>query len=408
MPCKNRPKYHRYDDFIIQLALSLVLRVGVSFRAASKIFCELHLCLHLNLGTPTHTTILLWTKKQGVGNFREKEYFNTQKWILIADESIQFGNKKLLFVIAVPVSMENKGSYLQYNDIIPLKIKVSTSWKAEEIAEVIKNAIDIKQVEYAVSDLGSNLTKAFSILNIKHIEDINHKFSWMMQHLFEEDETFKNYTKELSDMRAKLSMSKYARIVPPNQRIMSRYMNLTPLFKWGVKMLKLLENNYLTEEECEKLKFLPQYKTFILETYELLCSMNQIQKIMKKNGMSKASINEALQLFDTQNNANAEIIKSKFIEYVHQMQLRVSGRECVICSSDIIESCFGKYKELVKTNKSVGISDLSLCISAMLGNNSNLKKQFETVSIDRLKEWKKENIGETLFGEKINLMKKVA
>ena len=53
------------------------------------------ICLHLSLGNPTHATILLWTKKQGAGNFREKEFFYAQKWILIADESIQFGNKKL-------------------------------------------------------------------------------------------------------------------------------------------------------------------------------------------------------------------------------------------------------------------------------------------------------------------------
>jgi hypothetical protein len=41
---------------------------------------------------------------------------------------------------------------------------------------------------------------------------------------------FIQYTKELASMRARLSMSKYAQIVPPNQRIMSRFMNLMPLF----------------------------------------------------------------------------------------------------------------------------------------------------------------------------------
>jgi hypothetical protein len=85
----------------------------------------------------------------------------------------------------------------------------------------------------------------------------------MMQWLFENNETYKSYAKHLSDMRAKLSMSKISRIVPPNQRIMSRYMTLTPLFEWGVNMLKLLETNNLTkEEEKEKLSFLPAYNEF--------------------------------------------------------------------------------------------------------------------------------------------------
>ena len=61
-------------------------------------------------------------------------------------------------------------------------------------------------------------------------------------------------------MRAKLFMSKYARIVPQNQRIMSRNMNLTPLFDWGVNMINLLETNELTDEEKEILNFLLQHR----------------------------------------------------------------------------------------------------------------------------------------------------
>jgi hypothetical protein len=33
----------------------------------------------MRIGEPTHTTILSWTKMQGVGNFKNKEYFNDQK-----------------------------------------------------------------------------------------------------------------------------------------------------------------------------------------------------------------------------------------------------------------------------------------------------------------------------------------
>ena len=73
----------------------MVLGAGVSFRAVGKLFVETNLHLELSLGTPTHTTVLNWTKKQGVGNFREKDYFNSGEWVLIIDESIQFGNKKL-------------------------------------------------------------------------------------------------------------------------------------------------------------------------------------------------------------------------------------------------------------------------------------------------------------------------
>jgi len=38
-------------------------------------------------------------------------------------------------------------------------------------------------------------------MNITHIEDVNHKFSWMMQKLFENNEDFKKYTKYLLKKR---------------------------------------------------------------------------------------------------------------------------------------------------------------------------------------------------------------
>jgi len=363
--------------------------------------------LSLNINQPSHTTILNWTKKQGIGNFRDKSYFDDNKWILIADESIQFGNKKLLFVVAVPIKKEKSGRYLIYSDLVPLLIKVSSSWKAEKIAEEIKKNIDIKKVVYAISDKGSNLTSAFKTLKITHVEDINHYFSNIMQNLFEKNETFKGYTKALSDMRTKLSMSKFARIVPPNQRVMTRYMNLTPIFKWGSKMLNLLETNNLTNEEKEKLSFLMQYKDFVLETLEILTVTNKIQEIIKNNGLSKSSIKKSLKLFENLEFGNAITVKSLIIEYFNSIRTKTKKRKIVICSSDIIESCFGKYKELIKNNKTVGISDMSLCISAMLGENADIKNVFEKISMNNVKEWKKNNIGDTLLKQKRNLLKKI-
>jgi len=370
---------------------------------------EINLYFNLNIGEPTHTTILNWTKKQGVGNFKDKDFFNAQKWVLIADESIQFGNKKLLFITAIPVNKEFNKEYLTYSDLTPLVLQVSSSWKAEDIANAISQNIDIKQIAYAVSDLGNNLVKAFKSQGIIHIEDINHKFSWMMQRIFENNEIYKSYAKLLSDMRTKLSLSKLSRILPPNQRVMSRYMNLTVVFEWGVNMLKLLETNNLTEEEKEKLSFLPAYKEFILNTNALLKILNQIQKMMKTSGFSSENIKMSIKLLDTLTDKNAMKIKEMIKEYFNKTELKMGEYDTILCSSDIVESCFGKYKELVRTNKTVGISDLALCISALMGYGlEDVKSNFERLKTKDITEWKKKNIGETLFSEKMKLLKKVA
>jgi len=402
-----RPKNHTYSLPVIQFALSLVISVGISFRAVSKLFVEMNLYLSINLGTPTHTTILNWTKKQGVGNFREKDFFDKGEWVLIVDESIQFGNRKLLFVAVVPSNFSFAKGYISYNDLVPLVIKASTSWKSEAIADEISKRISLDRIAYAVCDNGNNLVKTFHHLNIAHVQDINHKFSWIMQQMLESDPKFTFYTKTLAGMRKRLTLSKSARIVPPNQRVVSRYMNLKPLFEWGVKMLALLQTDSLTEEEIQELNFLHGCKDFVMEIYELIIVLNQIQQQMKNSGFTSENVLAATGRLNSLQSDYALKAGQMIKEYFQNTQSKAQEYKSVLCSSDIMESCFSKYKDITKANKTVGISDLSLCLSAMLGKSSKeMKHNFERIKTKQVKEWKIENIGRTLFADKKDLMKK--
>ncbi|MDR0288341.1 MAG: hypothetical protein LBI03_11640, partial [Clostridiales bacterium] len=357
----------------------------------SKIFIHLNLCLHLNLKIPTHTTVLNWTKKQGISQFRAKSFYQQEKWVLILDESIQFGNKKLLLVLAVPENRCSKPGALSYKDLTPLVLKVSHSWKSEDIIPVIKEHIDLEQISYCIFDTGSNLTSAIKSLECKHIADVNHKISLIIKQVFEDSELFNNYVKALALLRAQKSMSKIARIVPPNQRIMSRFMNLTPLFEWGIKMTALLDTCQLTEDEKATLSFLETYREFIFDSYQILLRLNAIQKILKNKGFSNTSAGEVNTLFSGMGSDNSLKVKNGIDEYIADLTGKSEGKT-ICCSSDIIESCFGKYKEIVKGNKSVGISDLSLSIAAMMGNNcfdkNKTEEAMETVSIKHVKDWK--------------------
>jgi len=355
---------------------------------------------------PTHTTVLNWTKKQGVGQFREPSFYRQEKWVLIVDESIQFGNKKLLLVVAVPEHRCSQSKALCYRDLNPLVLKVSSSWKSEEIKSAIAQHIDIEQISYCISDTGNNLTRTFKLLGCKHIADVNHKFSLIIQKVFENNDLLNDYTKKLSSIRAQKSMSKNARIVPPNQRIMNRFMNLMPLFDWGMKMLYLMDMNHLTEEEKTVLSFLEPLKEFIVDTYRILNILNDIQKLFKNQGFNVKTAKQAILMFSSIKSDNSLKIKKQLEIYFADLSSKAGGKT-ICCSSDIIESCFGKIKSIVKGNKSVGISDLSLCIAAMMGQNNpeKTKVSMENVSMKKLKEWKTKSISKTLFAEKIEMNK---
>jgi hypothetical protein len=359
------------------------------------------------LKIPTHSTVLNWIKKHGINNFKDSSFYQNEKWVLILDESVQFGDKKLLLALAVPEGRCSQKKALSYKDLIPLVLKVGTSWKSKDIFNEINQSIDIKQISYCISDTGSNLICTSKLLNSTHIVDVNHKFSSIIKSVFEKNSLFISYTKALSLIRSQKSISKYARIVPPNQRVMSRFMNLMPLFKWGVKMINNIDNNVLTEEEKTILSFLEPMRDFIFDTYQILICLNNIQKSFKNKGFNETTAKDAISAISKIESANSLKIKELLYKYIEDLRTKAKEKESICCSSDIIESCFGKYKEIVKGNKTVGISDLSLCIAAIMGLNNpdKTKKAMETVSMKQVKEWKTKRISKTLFAEKLELNK---
>jgi len=127
--------------------------------------------------------------------------------------------------------------------------------------------------------------------------------------------------------------------------------------------------------------------------------------LLKNNGFNNETAQKAISKFSDMKSDNSLKIKKQVEIYFEDLTFKAEGKT-ICCSSDIIESCFGRYKEIVKGNKSVGISDLCLCIAAMTGRNS-ISNAIETVSIKKLKEWKTKNVSKTLFAEKKELNKKI-
>ena len=329
--------------------------------------------------------------------------------MLVIDESIQFGNKKLLAVLAVPESKLGLGRALVYEDLVPVILKASESWKSQEIKDELLACIDLDQILYAVSDNGNNLKGCYQLMGIKHIEDVGHKFSWIIKETLEKQDDFECYTKILSGLRGKLPMSEFAHLVPPNQRIISRFMNLTLLFRWGHNMVKLLDKNLLNEMECEKVNPILPYRELINQTHFLLGIMNSVQKLLKNKGFSVDTVAECIEKLDKVEDERGKKIVGMIKAYFADTLKKISRGQTVVSSSDIIESSFGKYKNVVKANKSVGVTDLCLCISCLTGSGDigQIKKAMEEVTIKDIKEWKEKNIGESLLSKRNTLFRKV-
>ena len=115
-------------------------------------------------------------------------------------------------------------------------------WNGVEISKEVQRAQSmLGKIKYAVSDRGASITKALQLCKIPQIHDITHRVGNILKKVYKKDEEFIKLTKQASVLVKRIQQTKWAFLLPPNQRTQSRFMNLKPIVKWSVKMLKCLE-----------------------------------------------------------------------------------------------------------------------------------------------------------------------
>ncbi|MCP4398957.1 MAG: hypothetical protein GY801_16865 [bacterium] len=87
------------------------------------------------------------------------------------------------------------------------------------------------------------------------------------------------------------------------------------------------------------------------------------------------------------------------LQYFQETCALVEAAECLICTSDILESAFGKYKNYVSDNPMAGITGLALCIAAFTSSLelSELQESLERTTTHDVHTWIHDNIGPTLL-----------
>ncbi len=201
-------------------------------------------------------------------------------------------------------------------------------------------------------------------------------------------------------MRFKLCCSKHAHTMPPNQRSKSRFLNIEPISKWGVKALGILKKKSIEKSEKEQLNWLKDKEYFLKEMHQIMEIVKKISIILKNNGLSKKNRIKCLSLMKKCKGGKMKQFRKYMISYFNESIRYISRyKEILLCSSDIIESTFGRYKNEINKNPMIGITDLSLIIPAFTANLScsEINKAIDSCSVETLNKWAKENLCESLY-----------
>lgn len=402
---------HSYSAETMQICVQLRTQGGCSYRSCIKVLNILVILLNLELEIPHFSSIRNWEMKLGYHELQETIDTN-DKWMLIIDESISIGSQKMLLLLGVNLSTYQFGKALNLKDIQVLDIRLSKSWKAPDIEKVVNS---VKQrgfnFAYCCCDNGNNLRKLLDTIGLVHIEDCGHALGNWLKNRYKKEEIFLNFCTESTNTKRSLILSKYAEYVPPKHRTKGKFLNLSAIAIWAKKML-LLAHQYQQEETnkeaFEKIKWILKYEDFILKLNEEQALINQVNKLLKNTGLGKETIRAIRQIINRSSVENG--LKKYLLDYLERNQMKLPNLEKIICSSDIIESTFGKFKYNTSKSPSGAITEGCLSV-ANYGKNfeiDEIKNAMEETRIVDIKKWREENLPVSIQQKKCKLLKSVS
>jgi hypothetical protein len=433
----ERAQNYSYSGAAIRLTLLLITCAAISIRAAAKVM-GVHSAF-FDIPVPSYTIISEWAKKVGFYVYYLPKDKSVER-IWIVDFSIQIGQDKLMLVLGIDTSkIRNYRKYMK-GKITGEKNKLKICFQDVEVLHmvVLKSTvyeITLKELEavtkkcglplFILSDEGSDLAKGVRIFiennpGIKHLHDISHKLSNILKSILEKNVKWKEFCEVVTHIKQKLKLSDIAEICPPKFRQKVRYLNVRDPIAWAVIMLNMDLKNLSAQQ---KIKFneyvkkpLKPFKEDILQWKAYVDFITFVETEIKHNGLTRGNEFEEIKstseilanYLKDQGISKTGILYDQIFEFVKSQEAKLSLGESMIASSDIIESMFGKWKSMVSEDSMAGITDMILLLPLLTVKLTDklVIKALEDTPIKKIENWKKENLGTTMYAKRRAILHK--
>ena len=377
---------------------------------------------------PSHTAIRDWILQ--VGYYKLTSIQKSNDWIGMIDLSIQIGSKKCLLILGVRAATLLKTKALTFEDVHVLHLELLEKTSGPIIYEILKKSEKtVGQYRQFCHDQGSDIVSATRLYTqrvqesegrkIPVMNDIAHKIANLLAVEAAELE-WTEFASKASQMKQKLQWTKWAALCPPSQRSKARYMNLDELTCWANKILehlKKMENEHqkkIEQKNCEVKKseadlreLLEQFgwvrssESMIKEISEMLLIGRIVrQKIRTEHLHNKTAEELEQELQNLQVGARADQFAGSLLDFLIDQIKDLD--QVALGSTEIIESSFGKLKQLMDEDSKDGFTPFVLSLAACMGklDLSIVQAALQTCNKKQVKAWAATNIGETIYSQR--------
>jgi hypothetical protein len=360
---------------------------------------------------PDHTAIRTWLLRRGIAEL-EEPVERADDWVWIVDHSNQIGPEKVLCILGVRASELPPGTALRHEDLRVLKVLPGTTWKREDMARVYEElAEQIGPPRAVLSDGAVELRDGAEALKTHRddtiiLGDFKHYAANQVKSLIGKDPRFQAFSKELGQTRSRIQQTELAHLTPPSPKPKSRFMNLKATLHWAGVVLWLLRspkaqsrNGLSTERLEDKLGWLRNYEKDLATWQECQDVVSASVTFLNEHGVFAGAENALRdKIARLSVHPTSRTLANRLLTFVKDAEALLKDGERLPLSTEILESCFAKYKQMERQHAKGGFTSLLGSFAALLKPTTpdEVTKAFAKVKVKDVKTWIDKNLGTTL------------
>jgi hypothetical protein len=408
--------------------VSLVVSAATSLQGAGRALAVPQKCTGVEVVSPPRASARLWLLRVGYYKVTRAKG-QAEDWVWIVDHVGQLGAEKCLVIVGLRVStLPVAGGYLTHADVEPIALCPVTQSNREVVYQQLEAARKQTGVPREIlSDHGSDLHKGVRQFCPAHPEtcdiyDIKHKVAAVLRRELEAERVWQEFSAHATQTIARVQQTALAALAPPRQRRQARYMNVAELVGWGGRIWQYLDADGRRQLEWDlqcveqAVGWVRQYRQELEQWRQFVEVGMMAEQLIKAQGVSVHSAQQLQQrLAAVGTLPRTQRLCTELLQFVREEGAKAKAGGCLVGSSEVIESIFGKWQRLEGEQARSGLTGLVLALGALVSPTTPevIKQALGSVPTKPVLAWCREKLGKaaqalrrTLFVTQRNMEQK--
>jgi hypothetical protein len=376
----------------------------------------------LPFSAPDWTTGRMWLLRFGLAQLdAPKDHANN--WVWLIDHSVQIGKEKVLVILGTrSVDLPMPERSLCAEDLVLIDLVPMETSTRQDVARRLEDAAARTGVPRAiVDDHGVDLNGGVQIFQQSHpdtveIYDVKHKAACLLKARLEKNPRWTTFCTKVGQTRCAIQQTELGALTPPGPKPKARFMNLGGQLNWADKVLGLLDGpaeltpSWASRERLEeKLAWLREFRADLAEWRQWQAIVDQTVGFVGSEGLhARTALLLSRELSPPSRFTEGRRLAAELIQFVREQARRTRPGERLPGSTEVLESCFGRFKTLEKDQAKGGFTSLLLGFGSLFAEATveNILAALRAVPTHKVAEWCANHLGQTLFSQRIEAFAK--